>query len=664
MKRIIAVVQVLIFMSLFSVIAQESEKLRIGTEYTITSTILKEKRSYIVSLPASYAETTKRYPVLVLSDGDYRFIYTSGLIEYLSKTHRIPETIIVAIPNTDRNRDLTPTQTAYANSSGGGEDFLNFIEKELLSEVDKKFRTNSYRILTGHSLGGLFAGYAYLSNSTFNAYIATDPSFWWDSQLLTKRINSDLVKKIKHKRMYISSADNYERNKQGVTAMRNAHELFCSTLKNYGVPYTHIKLEYFEDENHGTSAYRSLYEGLLYVYQNYDTYISENDVQLESEKVKGFNQEGKGVYLNTIKHTLYSESLGEEREYTISLPPSYQNNTAINHPVLFLLDGDYHVFSTSTTVEVMSKEGQIPEMIIVAISTHQSKVRDFSPTKSLIGYDGKDHKIAQKDSGNGKQFLKFLEKELLPEVKKKYRTKNYNVLVGHALGGTIVTEAYLDNTVFNAYLAIDPNYWWDDQYIIRKIDTSLAHEIQKKRFYLSGANSYKNTNGKIAKMRNSHEHFYARLKNQGISHSNVKFQIFEKEDHRSVSLISLYHGLEFIFKDYVLPLSRTITKNDIIDHYDTLSENLGVSFLPPENVVNMTAWAKFNGNERKEAYELFKMNIKNYPSSHTAYEMLGYAYHNDGNIQEAIIHFEECIRINPGINERIVALVKDLKLKK
>ncbi|WP_299311468.1 alpha/beta hydrolase-fold protein [uncultured Aquimarina sp.] len=268
MKQIIRGMQISIYVILFSVVAQESKKIKIGTEFTIQSEILKEKRSYIISLPASYDNTKKTYPLLVLSDGDYRFLYTSGLVEYLSKKNRIPETIIVAIPNIDRTRDLTPTNIIYANNSGGGKNFLDFIEKELLAEVDKKFRTNSYRILTGHSLGGLFAGYAYLSNSTFNAYIATDPSFWWDSQLLVKKIHPDLVKNIKYKPIYISSADNYKSNPKGVSAMRNAHELFSVTLRKHGVPNSNVKLEYFEDENHGTSAYRSLYYGLLYVYDS------------------------------------------------------------------------------------------------------------------------------------------------------------------------------------------------------------------------------------------------------------------------------------------------------------------------------------------------------------------------------------------------------------
>ncbi|WP_298539570.1 alpha/beta hydrolase-fold protein [uncultured Aquimarina sp.] len=270
MKQIIIGMQILMYMIFFNVVAQESKKLKIGTEYTIQSEILEETRSYIISLPASYYKTKKTYPVLVLSDGDYRFVYTSGLIEYLSKENRIPETIIVAIPNTDRTRDLTPTNMAYNSNSGGGKNFLNFIEKELLTEVDKKFRTNTCRILTGHSLGGLFAGYAYLSNSTFNAFIATDPSFWWDSQLLVRNINKDLVKNIKHKPIYISSADDYNNNPQAVSAMRNAHELFSIKLKKHGVPNANIKLEYFTDENHGTSAYRSLYYGLLYVYDTLD----------------------------------------------------------------------------------------------------------------------------------------------------------------------------------------------------------------------------------------------------------------------------------------------------------------------------------------------------------------------------------------------------------
>ncbi|WP_369993330.1 alpha/beta hydrolase-fold protein [Winogradskyella sp.] len=727
-------------------------QLKIGTEYSISSKILNEERSYIVALPKSYKVSSANYPVMVVTDGDYRFLYTSGIIEFLSKQNEMPEAIIVAIPNSDRTRDLTPTSTNFNNMGGGGaQDFLKFIETELMPEVDRRFRTHAYRVLAGHSLGGLFAGYSYMTNSSFSGYIASDPSFWWDNQYVVNLINNDIAEQVKNKKIYVSSADNYERNEGMLTFMRNAQELFCARLKQYGVAHSNIKLDYFENEDHGTSAYMSWYNGLKFIFRDFmlnDIYNKTADqitehykalsVNIEQQflppeyliskiaeyKLMGGNDEngaiallelnaknypssnnfktlgdayktigkmetaevyytkahelktletetsqqrlkvenGNDIYLQTINHTINSKILKEDRTYSIGLPPSY-DSAKHGYPILLILDGHYHLHHVMTTMEVMSKEGQIPEMIVVAVNTKEHRTRDLSPTKSLIGYDGKDNSQWQETSGGGHQFLEFLEQEILPEVKKKYRTKDYAIFVGHSLGGLLAAEAYLDNSAFNSYIAMDPSFWWDNRYVVNKIDTALTKKRKNRRFYFSGAGSYEKTNGMIANMRINHELFIATLKNSNVSHKNVKFDVFEDENHNSVPLISLYHGLLFIFQDYVLEDISNKSLQDIQQHYKALSNNLGVSFLPPEQVINRVAWAKFNNNEREEAYRLFQLNIENYPTSKSVYEMLGYAYNNAGKTEEALTYFKKSLEYNSNENEirRITQLIFSLE---
>lgn len=754
----IKIVWILLFFVGYAYSQKSNENtLKLGAEYHINSKILNENRSYIVALPKSYSESSTNYPVLVVTDGDYRFLYTSGIIEFLSKQNKIPETIIVAIPNRDRTRDLTPTHTTFNNMGGGGaSNFLKFIENELLPEVERKFRTNSYRVLAGHSLGGLFAGYSYITNSSFSGFIASDPSFWWDNQYIVNKIDKDIVKQIKNKRIYISSADNYERNEGMVTFMRNAQELFCARLKRFGVTNSNIKLDYFKNENHGTSAYMSWYNGIKFVFKDFmldniynktadeiiehynklstktgkhflppeqlicnvaeyklnggndkngavallelncknypksinyeklaDAYkvignnlnakknhekalkLKSSDTEELEENMSTVNkntQYNTDIYLNSKHHIIKSEVLDEERIYTVSLPSSYYNANN-SYPVMIILDGNYHLHYTSTTIEVMSKEGQIPEMIVVAVNTEKNRTRDLSPTKSIIGYNGEDNSQWQDMSGGGKNFLKFLKQEVVPEVIKNYRTKDYYMLVGHSLGGLIAAEAYLNNSVFKSYIAMDPSFWWDDYYITKKIDTVLTKKIKNKKFYFSGANSYEKTNGMIANMRNSHELFISKLKNAGISHNNVAFNVYKEEDHNSVPLISLYYGLLFIFQDYVLEDITNKSLDEVKQHYRELSNSLGVSFLPPENVINMVAWTKFNNNLREEAYSFFQLNIINYPTSNTVYEMLGYAYNNAGKAQEALKYFKKSIEFNTNENEikRIKQLIIDLE---
>jgi predicted alpha/beta superfamily hydrolase len=59
--------------------------------------------------------------------------------------------------------------------AGGADSFLRFIREELLPEVDRKYRTAPFRILMGHSLGGLFALHAFSRSpglETFRRHLA------------------------------------------------------------------------------------------------------------------------------------------------------------------------------------------------------------------------------------------------------------------------------------------------------------------------------------------------------------------------------------------------------------------------------------------------------------------------------------------------------------
>ena len=176
----------------------------IGHIDSLHSTILKESRNIWVYLPEGVNmsnEDQVGYPVVFLLDGDDHFHSFTGMIQQLSSVNGntvSPEMIIVGIPNTDRTRDLTPTHVdvAYGDStfvrtSGGGNNFLDFMEKELIPYIEKKYPVSGYRTLVGHSFGGLTVINALLDRpQLFENYVAIDPSLWWDDQLLLKKADS------------------------------------------------------------------------------------------------------------------------------------------------------------------------------------------------------------------------------------------------------------------------------------------------------------------------------------------------------------------------------------------------------------------------------------------------------------------------------------------
>ena len=154
------------------VLAQEVSA-TLGVTRPIKSTILGEDRKVVVHLPASYNTSGNAYPVLYLLDGTPAF-----LLEMIAITTRLrndrnaPEMIIVAIENTDRNRDMMPVVAKELPGPPRAEAFLGFLEKELIPDIEKTYRTAHPRILQGKSLSGLFTVYALLARPTvFNAYV-------------------------------------------------------------------------------------------------------------------------------------------------------------------------------------------------------------------------------------------------------------------------------------------------------------------------------------------------------------------------------------------------------------------------------------------------------------------------------------------------------------
>ncbi|MCH9651792.1 MAG: hypothetical protein K0U98_26425 [Deltaproteobacteria bacterium] len=171
-----------------------AETITLGERETLFSKILDEERTLSVYLPASYAGSQAAYPVVYVLDSGTRFLHTVGALEALANSGHIPALIVVGVHNTNRTRDLTPPWTQgngpedwpegreqVITAGGGANTFLDFFEEELIPHVDKTYRTAPFRVLVGHSFGGLFAVNAFVTKpDLFGATLAISPSLWWD----------------------------------------------------------------------------------------------------------------------------------------------------------------------------------------------------------------------------------------------------------------------------------------------------------------------------------------------------------------------------------------------------------------------------------------------------------------------------------------------------
>ncbi|MBQ4829797.1 prolyl oligopeptidase family serine peptidase [Alteromonas sp. MMG017] len=161
-----------------------------ATHLSIHSEILDEERELFIHLPNTYhlSNAQLHYPVLFLLDGQRNFGHAVGTLDLLTQSNMAQEMIVVAIANTHRSRDFTPTYDENYNEwgkSGGADNFLDFIEKELVPYINEKYRANNFKIISGHSLGGLLSVYALQSRPhLFQAHFAFSPSLWWQEQVI------------------------------------------------------------------------------------------------------------------------------------------------------------------------------------------------------------------------------------------------------------------------------------------------------------------------------------------------------------------------------------------------------------------------------------------------------------------------------------------------
>jgi hypothetical protein len=167
-----------------------------GTQLlTVHSSIVGRDYDLYISFPRNYNDTTKKFPVLYLLDGQYDFPLVNGIYGDLYYDGFLPELITVGItwggehPNYDslRTLDLTPTSIKQVPSTGNAAKFLACIKGELIPYIDSKYRTDKTdRALMGSSLGGLFTLYAmFHETDLFTRYVLTSPSLTWDNNVLS-----------------------------------------------------------------------------------------------------------------------------------------------------------------------------------------------------------------------------------------------------------------------------------------------------------------------------------------------------------------------------------------------------------------------------------------------------------------------------------------------
>jgi len=296
--------------------AQESEvrALTLGHATTVYSHVLGEERTILIDVPTGYELTQTTYPVLYVLDGLTNFHHAATTVDFLSRSGRVPQMIVVAIANNARTRDLTPTHIDERPSSGGAGAFIQFIEEELIPFVDDRYRTQPYRVLFGHSLGGMFAVYSLFTKpDAFAGYIAASPHLQYDDGQVVGLAEEILEGKPSlNKSLYITVGDEPD--------YFASLERFTAALEKAGDTDLHWEYVVMENDDHVSTPLKSTYQGLEMIFADwgYPGDLAEADVSLIQAHYENLSDKigyeiliPEGL-LNQLGYLLLSEERYEE----------------------------------------------------------------------------------------------------------------------------------------------------------------------------------------------------------------------------------------------------------------------------------------------------------------------------------------------------------------
>ncbi len=272
----------------FCLNAQNEKYITIGTKEVITSKVLNENRTlwiYTPNITSQNPNPDKRYPVLYVLDGRAHFYSTVGIIQQHSQANgngTLPEMIVVAIENTNRVRDFVPS-----NDLDNPNPFIEFLSSELIPHIDKNYKTAPYKMLVGHSLGGLTV-IDILTNfpELFNAYIAIEPSMWYGNEkYLTNTISKLPKQNMKSKRLFIGTANTLPKGME-LSQLKNDKSFETQHIRSIFKLDEFLKAttneliyasKYYENETHNTVPLISAYEGLRFIFDFYLLDATEKD---------------------------------------------------------------------------------------------------------------------------------------------------------------------------------------------------------------------------------------------------------------------------------------------------------------------------------------------------------------------------------------------------
>ena len=210
---------------------------------------------------------------------------------------------------------------------GAADVFLRFLSDELMPFVEKNYRTRPYKILVGHSYGGLFAIHALTTRpDVFNTYIAIDPSLHWNDQRLVSQADAffDRTSALEAD-LHITAASGGGKSLEGIRMLEGVLEEKAPRGFRWNV-------RFMPEEDHMSISHRSTYLALDTIFAGWHL---ANPLELydkggldavhrhfeEGGKRFGYERKTSAFQISLVVHALMQSGRLEEAAAVLSHDP-------------------------------------------------------------------------------------------------------------------------------------------------------------------------------------------------------------------------------------------------------------------------------------------------------------------------------------------------------
>jgi len=340
----------------------------------------------------------------------------------------------------------------------------------------------------------------------------------------------------------------------------------------------------------------------------------------------------QSVFSQVINKNIQSKILQEYRNIKIYVPDSYKRDSIKKYPLTIILDAEdlFDVYVANS--KLFAKKQEAPEQIIVGISQLETRNRDCSYNRSN-----------SMPTTSAKDFIDFINLELLQYLDDNYRISPFKVIVGKSLTANFINYFLLSNsTNFNAFININPSYAQD---MLAFLGNKIP-EIKIPTYYYISSGSYN------SKAKQNHilavDNLFNVSKNKFL---HKKMSFFKDVNYTASIGLSIPDALAFIYKMY-----GPISKKEYDTKISKMTPPEAISYLE-KKYVEIEYFFGTNINIRQKDIiriepliigksngdylgEFGKMILRLYPNSPLGYYYLGRYYETGNQFKKALRYYK------------------------